>query len=48
MTAKEEGLWDPIPPLTGLVQVTKEGIKHVKSRVHQFYAKVALAPSSEG
>ena len=44
MTAKEEGLWDPIPPLAGLVPVTKEDIKHMQSRVSQF---LATAPVPE-
>ena len=47
MTAKEEGLWDPVPPLPGLVPVTKEDIKHMQSRVHQFFARVAV-PRVEG
>ena len=42
MTAKEEGLWDLITPLPGLVPVTEEDIKHMQSRVHQFNAAAAL------
>jgi hypothetical protein len=45
MTAKAEGLWDPIPALPGLVPVTKEDIGHMQKRVWQFNA---LVPVSEG
>ena len=41
MTAKEEGLWDPVPSLPGVVPVSKEDIRHMQSRVHQF---VVTAP----
>ena len=44
MTAKEEGLWDPVPPLPGSVAVTKEDIRHMQNRVQQFNA---LAPLDE-
>ena len=52
MTANEEGLWDPVPPLPGLVQVTKEDIRHMQTRVFQFRAsvpvpEVVLAPVPE-
>lgn len=42
MTAKADGLWDPIPPLPGLVPVTKEDIGHMQNRVLQFNALVAV------
>ena len=38
MTAKADGLWDPIPALAGMVPVTREDITHMQSRVHQFHA----------
>jgi hypothetical protein len=41
MTAKEEGLWDPIPAIPGLMPVSKEDIRHMQSRVRQF---LAVAP----
>ena len=45
MTAKEEGLWEPVPALPGFTPVTREDIKHMQSRVRQFPARV---PVSEG
>jgi len=42
MTAKDEGLWDPIPPLPGLVPVCKEDIRHMQNRVFQFHAAAPL------
>ncbi len=42
MTAKEEGLWDPIPALPGLMPVGREDIKHMQQRVHQFNALVPV------
>ena len=42
MTAKEEGLWDAIPPLPGLTPVTKEDIRHMQSRVEQHRATVPV------
>ena len=38
MTAKAEGLWDPIAALPGLTPVTHEDIRHIQSRVEQFHA----------
>ena len=43
MTAKDEGLWDPVPPIAGLMPVTREDIRHMKSRVRQFTAVAPLA-----
>lgn len=45
MTAKLDGLWDPIANLPGLVPVTREDIAHMKNRVLQFNAMV---PVTEG
>ena len=47
MTAKEEGLWDPVPcmPGTGLAPVSHEDIRHMKSRVRRFPAR---APVPDG
>jgi len=42
MTAKEDGLWDPVPAIPGLMPVTKEDIKHMQSRLLQFTATVPL------
>ena len=44
MTAKEEGLWDPIPPLpgSGLSPISKEDIRHMQSRVTQFHARAPV------
>ena len=42
MTAKEEELWVPVPAILGLMPVTSEDIRHMKTRVRQFYAKVAV------
>jgi hypothetical protein len=42
LTAKEEGLWDPLPCLPGLVPVNREDIRHMQSRVHQFNALVQV------
>ena len=42
MTAKEEGLWDAIPPIPGLVPVTKEDIRHMKTHVFQFKAEAPV------
>ena len=42
MTAKEEGLWDPVPNLPGLMPVTKEDIRHMQNRCHQFNALVPV------
>lgn len=46
MTAKDEGLWDPIPPLPGCTPVTREDIRHMQQRVHQFTARAAVPDSS--
>ena len=46
LTAKEEGLWDPLPCLPGLVPVTREDIRHMQSRVHQFNALVPVPGSN--
>ena len=46
MTAKAEGLWDPIPQLPGLTAVTKEDIRHMKSRVEQYHAAVPVPENS--
>ena len=42
MTAKADGLWDPVPPLPGLMPVTSEDISHMKSRVTQFEVLVPV------
>ena len=42
MTAQEEGLWDPAPAFLGLMPVTHEDIRHMKTRVREFRAKIAL------
>ena len=47
MTAKLEGLWDPIAQLPGLVPVTKEDIKHMQNRVFQFNALEKVAEGAE-
>ena len=39
MTAKEDGLWTPIPQLPGTVGVSAEDIRHMQSRVCQFHAR---------
>ena len=46
MTAKDDGLWDPVPPLAGLVPVTREDIRHMQSRVVQFHASAPLQPTA--
>ena len=46
MTAKEEGLWDPLPPMPGLVPVSREDIRHMQNRVHQFNALAPLPVQS--
>ena len=42
MTAKADDLWDPIPPLPGLLPVTMEDIRHMQNRIHQFSALVPV------
>ena len=42
MTAKEEGLWDPIPAMSGNVPVTKEDIRHMQARMEQFSATAVV------
>ena len=44
MTAKDEGLWDPVPPLPGLIPVTREDIRHMQGRVRQFLAMAPVLP----
>ena len=44
MTAKQEGLWDAVPHLPGLMPVTHEDIRHMQTRVRQF---VSNAPVPE-
>ena len=44
MTAKDEGLWDPVPPLPGLIPVTREDIRHMQGRVRQFLAMAPVPP----
>ena len=41
MTAKAEGLWDPLPALPGLMPVSRVDIQHMQRWVHQF---TAIAP----
>ena len=45
MTAKADGLWDPMAALAGMTAVTAEDIRHMQSRVHQFHA-LAPVPSN--
>ena len=42
MTAKGDGLWDPLPPLPGWMPVTREDIQHMQARAHQFNAMVPV------
>ena len=42
MTAKAEGLWDQLPLVPGLMPVTGEDIKHMKTRVREFHAAASV------
>jgi hypothetical protein len=42
MTAKEEGLWDPIPSLPGNVPVSREDIRHMQNRMERFSANAVV------
>ena len=42
MTAKAEGLWDPMLALPESVPVGREDIRHTQSRVVEFHADAAL------
>ena len=42
MTAKAEGLWDPIAALPGLMPVSAEDVRHMQNRMHQFFASAPV------